>query len=228
MSTRSGRSSAISEGRSLNTQYEIRNKWPPIESTCHQLLPSLESRRTLFRLVAVYVLRVGPRRIGHLREVAFRILLGLAFGIEGMTLVRSFLIDTEESTVKATDAPPVLEEEEALAPSLAPSLRARRLRLRATREEWTFVVTTRPDSALSRAVTLAFPQLTLSNGTVRTSAPSRTWAPGDTASFAASWTLPVGQPPDALTVTVTAPASPDSTTSVTRTMDVGHVPVRMQ
>jgi hypothetical protein len=38
----------------------------------------------------------------------------------------------------------------------------------------------------------------------------------------------VGQRPDALTVTATASVGPDSTTTTTRTLDVGHVPVRMQ
>jgi hypothetical protein len=174
----------------------------------------------------------APDGSGTYEKWLVRILLGLAFGlafgIEGMTLIRSFLIDTDDTAVEATDAPPVLKEGGALVPAVDSTLRARRLTLRATREEWTFVVTARPDTARSRPVTLAFPELTLTNGTARTSAPSRTWAPDDTASFTASWTLPVGQRPDALTATVTAPVSPDSTASVTRTMDVGHVPVRMQ
>lgn len=174
----------------------------------------------------------APDGSGTYEKWLVRILLGLAFGlafgIEGMTLLRSFVIDREESTTKAADAPPVLEEGNALVPSLAPALRARRLHLRATKDEWTFTLTARPDTALARETTLTFPQLTLSNGTARTAAPSRTWTPGDTTSFTASWPLPVGQRPDALTVTVTAPVSPDSTASVTRTMDVGHVPVRVQ
>lgn len=161
-------------------------------------------------------------------RILLALAFGLAFGIEGMTLIRSFLIDTEASTVQTTDADPVLKEGDALVPALDSTLRARRVRLQATQEAWTFVVTARPDTARSQPVALAFPRLTLSNGTARTSAPSRTWAPGDTASFTASWTLPVGQRPDALTATVTTPVSPDSTASVTRTMGVGHVPVRMQ
>lgn len=174
----------------------------------------------------------APDESGAYEKWLVRILLGLAFGlafgIEGMTLVRSFIIDTDQPAVETTDARPVLTEGDALVPSLDPGLHAHRLRLRATRDEWTFTLTIRPDSTLSRETTLSFPQLTRSNGSVDASAPSRTWMPNDTTSFSASWTLPVGQRPDALTVTATTRVSPDSAATVTRTMDLGHVPVRMQ
>ena len=163
-----------------------------------------------------------------------RILLGLAFGlafgIEGMTLIRSFLLDDEApaATQTASAGPPVLREGEALVPSVAPTVRVRQLRVRATDQSWTFVLVARPDSAGDRPVTLSFDRLATSSGATLTSAPRRTWTPPDTASFTASWALPVGQRPDALTVTASTPVGPDSTASATRTMDVGHVPVRVQ
>lgn len=46
--------------------------------------------------------------------------------------------------------------------------------------------------------------------------------------FAASWILPVGQRPDALTVTVATKVSADSTATASRTVKVGHVPIRQQ
>lgn len=161
-----------------------------------------------------------------------RILLGLAFGlafgIEGMTLVRSFLLDQEDPTAEQTaDARPVLEEGTALAPSVAPSLRARRLQVLATDQEWTFRLRARPDSLSEQAYTLSFDRLTLGNGSTLTSAPHHTWPPADTVSFTASWPLPVGQRPETITVTATAQVAPDSTVSATRTMQVGHVPVQM-
>jgi hypothetical protein len=104
----------------------------------------------------------------------------------------------------------------------------RRLRVRAADQEWSFTLVARPDSARDRAVTLSFDRLTTTNGTPFTSAPSHTWTPSDTASFTAAWTLPVGQRPDALTVTASTPVGPDSTASVTRTFEIGHVPVRVQ
>jgi hypothetical protein len=155
---------------------------------------------------------------------------GLAFGIEGMTLVRSFLIDPAESPSDPAPTEPrsALNEGDILVPSLSPRVRARRLQVKATTEEWTFHLTARPDSLSRQPYTLSFDRLTLSEGTALTTAPRHTWPPADTASFTASWTLPVGQRPDALTVTATIRVSTDSTTSVTRTMDIGHVPVRMQ
>jgi hypothetical protein len=154
---------------------------------------------------------------------------GLAFGIEGMTLVRSFLLDTDAAAADTTASTrPVLTNGTPFAPSVAPTLRARQLRVRATDEAWTFALVARPDSALERRTTLSFDRLVTSGGTPLTSGPHQTWAPGDTASFRASWALSVGQRPDALTVTATASVGPDSTTTTTRTLDVGHVPVRMQ
>jgi len=174
----------------------------------------------------------SPPDDGAYEKWLVRILLtlafGLAFGIEGMTLVRSFIIDTEDDTetTQTADQRPVLQEGAVLAPSIAPGVRVRRLRVRAADQGWTFTLAARPDSARDRPVTLSFDRLTSTNGTPFTSAPSHTWAPSDTASFTAAWTLPVGQRPDALTMTASAPVGPDSTASVTRTFETGHVPVR--
>jgi hypothetical protein len=86
----------------------------------------------------------------------------------------------------------------------------------------------RPDTLADRSYTVTLDQLTLGNGTALTTAPSHTWAPSDTASFDASWTLPVGRRPQILTVTATTKGPSDSTASATRTVDLGHVPVRQQ
>ncbi len=162
-------------------------------------------------------------------RILLTLAFGLAFGIEGMTLIRSLVIDDEASTEQtATEQRPTLAEGDILVPSLDPPVRARRLQLQATDREWTFTLSARPDSASEQSYTLTFDRLTTGDGTALTTAPSHTWVAGDTASFSASWALPVGQRPDALTVTATVQHSPDSTTSVTRRMDVGHVPVRMQ
>lgn len=153
---------------------------------------------------------------------------GLAFGIEGMTLVRSFLIDQESTTEQTTNERPVLQEGDALVPSLVPSVRAHRLQVRARSDEWTFILTARPDSLSNSSYGVTFDRLTLGNGTELTTAPSHTWASSDTASFAASWSLPVGQRPETLRLTATLERAPDSTTTATRTVDLGHVPVRVQ
>jgi len=172
----------------------------------------------------------SPASEKWLVRILLALAFGLAFGIEGMTLVRSFLFDTTEASTGTaqTDARPALAEGDVLVPSLPPGVRARRLQVRATNESWAFRLTARPDSLAEHPYSLSFDRLTLRNGTVLTTAPRHTWPPADTASFTASWTLPVGQRPDALTVTATTRVSPDSTASVTRTMDLGHVPVRMQ
>jgi hypothetical protein len=175
----------------------------------------------------------GPDEASTYEKWLVRILLGLAFGlafgIEGMTLIRSFLIDQEEPATEQTERTrPVLREGTVLVPSVGPPLRARRLQVRATNQEWTFLLSARPDSLGEQAYTISFDRLTLSNGSALTTAPRHTWPAADTSSFTASWTLPVGQRPTAITVTATTQVAPDSTVSTTRTMDIGHVPVQMQ
>ncbi|MFB6249802.1 MAG: hypothetical protein ABEL97_14670 [Salinibacter sp.] len=177
----------------------------------------------------------SPEASGPYEKWLVRILLtlafGLAFGIEGMTLIRSFVLDDADGGADAAQTASrrsTLREGAALVPSVAPTVRVRRLRVRATDQAWTFTLVARPDSARTRPVSLSLDRLTTSDGSVLTTAPSHTWAPADTTSLVASWTLPVGQRPDALTVTATVPVGPDSTVSATRTMDVGHVPVRVQ
>jgi len=168
----------------------------------------------------------GPYETWLVR-ILLTLAFGLAFGIEGMTLIRSFVVDTgDDAETSQTAEPPTLREGTALAPSVASGVRVRRLRVRAEDQGWTFTLVARPDSARDRSVTLSFDRLTSTNGTSFTSAPTRTWAPTDTASFAASWLLPVGQRPETLTVTASTAAGPDSTHSATRTFELGHVPVR--
>ena len=162
-------------------------------------------------------------------RILLTLAFGLAFGIEGMTLLRSFVFDPgSEEQVEAQEARPVLKEGEALVPTTAPGVRVQGLRLLASDEAWTFTLTARPDTASDRDYTLTFDRLTTTSGATQTTAPSHTWAAGDTVAFAASWSLPPGQRPDALTITATTSVGPDSTASATRTVDVGHVPVRMQ
>lgn len=162
-------------------------------------------------------------------RILLTLAFGLAFGIEGMTLIRSFVVDDEDQTEESVaEQRPTLEEGVVLVPSLDPPVRVRRLQLRASDQEWTFTLTAGLDTLSERSYTLTFDRLTTGNGSALTTAPSHTWAAGDTASFSASWALPVGQRPDGLTVTAVAEVSPDSTASVTRTLDVEHVPVQMQ
>jgi hypothetical protein len=162
-------------------------------------------------------------------RILLTLALGLAFGVKGMTLIRPFVIDEEEPTEQtSTEQRPTLAEGDVLVPSIDPPVRTHRLQLRATDQAWTFTLIARPDTLSERPYTLTFDRLTTDDGSAFTTAPSHTWAAGDTASFSASWDLPVGRRPDALTVTASVQHSSDSTTSVTRRMDVGHVPVRRQ
>ncbi len=155
---------------------------------------------------------------------------GLAFGIEGMTLIRSFVIndDGEDETEQTTEQLPTLREGDVLLSLPGPPVRVHRLRLLARDEAWTFSVISRPDSSRKHPYTLTFDHLTTGAETTAPSAPSYTWSPNDTSAFEASWPLPPGRRPATLTVTGTLQVSADSTASATRTVDVSHVPVRMR
>jgi hypothetical protein len=162
-----------------------------------------------------------------------RILLGLAFGlafgIEGMTLVRSYVLDRDVGqTTEATEQRASLREGDVLVPGLSPGVRVQRLRVQASDDAWTFRLRARPDSALTASYTLSFDRLTTADGDVRDDPIRHTWTPGDTASVRATWALPPGQRPASLTMTATVEGEADSIASGTRTVDVGHVPVRRQ
>lgn len=161
-------------------------------------------------------------------RILLTLAFGLAFGIEGMTLIRSFVLEDEEPSASqtATNQGSLLQEGDLLMPSLGPPVRAHRLGVRAGSEEWTFTLIARPDTAPVRSYTLTFDRLTTTDGTARPTAPSHTWSKGDTVAFAASWVLPVGQRPDVLTMTATTKISPESTATASRTVEFGHVPIR--
>lgn len=176
---------------------------------------------------------VSPNGSSSSEKWLVRILLtvafGLAFGIEGMTLIRSFVLDDEESDAQTTtEEHAVLREGDVLLPSFGLPIRAHRLGVRAGRDDWTFRLVARPDTMMDHPYTLTFERVTTGNGTTRTTGPSHTWAPGDTVSFAASWAFPVGQRPETLTITGTAVISDDSTATASRRVKVGHVPVRKE
>lgn len=162
-----------------------------------------------------------------------RILLGLAFGlafgIEGMTLVRSYVLDRDVGrTSDVTEERVLLRKGDPLVPEASAAVRVQRLRVQASDEAWTFRLRARPDSALSAPYTLSYDRLTTDDGGVHDDPVRHTWAPGDTASFRAAWALAPGRRPAGLTVTATVETASDSTVSATRTVDVSHVPVRMQ
>jgi len=164
-------------------------------------------------------------------RVLLVVAFGLAFGIEGMTLLRSFVIDEEvdaEAQQEVTEQVPVLREGDRLLPALSSGVRVQALRLLAEEEAWTFTVRVRPDPANTAAYTLTFDRLNADNGTVDTTDQAYTWVPPDTATFTASWSLPPGRRPATLMVTGERDVASDSSATVSRTVSVRHVPVRMQ
>ncbi len=159
-------------------------------------------------------------------RILLALAFGLAFGIEGMTLVRSYVLDRDMGQTSEAAERASLREGDVLVPGIGDSVRVRQLHVRAGGDAWTFFLRARPDSALQTSYTLSLDRVTTGDGTVYDEPVRHTWTPPDTASFEASWALPVGQRPATLTMTATAPRARDSTASATRTVQVGHVPIQ--
>ncbi len=157
---------------------------------------------------------------------------GVAFGIEGMTLVRSYLLDGEEPTEQqadATDEPPALGVGDDLLPSTAVSERIARMRMQArSGGAWAFRLTVEVANTGEGEYRLSLQALEADDGTVYEEAPSVTCAPGDSTRLVATWPIGAEARPRALTAVAEWEGAGDSTRTVRRRVSFGHVPVRMQ
>jgi hypothetical protein len=161
---------------------------------------------------------------------------GLAFGIEGMTLIRSYLIDSGEETEEQ-----VASEEERkrredaigvgddLLPTTPVSERVAQMRIQAqSNGPWIFrlVVTVVNDG--KNHYRLSLRDLEADDGTVYEAVPSMACPPGDSTQLVATWPIGSDARPRALTAEATLQPSADSTRTVQRRITFGHVPVQMQ
>jgi hypothetical protein len=169
---------------------------------------------------------------GTFEKWMVRILLvlvfGVAFGIEGMTLLRSYLVETggEPDAASQVEEPPALRPGSELLPGTAPRATVTEMMVYVNPDAWTFTLRVEVANDTDRPYSLSFESLETENGRTLAGAWSHDWAPGDTASATASWALAPGDRPAALTVR--AQANPDSAAAVTRTLPIGDVPARRQ
>jgi hypothetical protein len=167
---------------------------------------------------------------------------GVAFGIEGMTLVRSYLLDGEadesQAVVEEEEAPGSREGESSGAPlrvgdDLLPATdvteRVAQMQIRAQASgPWTFrlVVAVRNDREASYRLVLR--RLETDDGTVRDEARTVTCAPGDSTRLVATWPMSSDARPRALTTEGKVQIAGDSARTTSRRVRFGHVPVQMQ
>lgn len=160
---------------------------------------------------------------------------GLAFGIEGMTLVRSYLGYGGEASNEAVDGRGEAGSREALRtgddllPTLPVSERVAQLRIRArTDGPWTFrlVIAVQNDTEARYRLTLR--ELKSDDGTAYKDTYAIDCAPGDSTRLVANWPIGADARPASLEAAGELVYSSDSTRTAEREVRFGHVPVQME
>lgn len=162
---------------------------------------------------------------------------GLAFGIEGMTLVRSYLLNGEE-TEQAASQEERVEAEGAegtplrlgddLLPDTEVSERVAQMSMRARSSgPWAFRLVVAVTNDTEHPYRLTLRALETEGGTGLDAVHTTTCAPGDSTRLVATWRMGADARPR--TLTAEADLGPtDSTRTVHRRISFGHVPVRME
>lgn len=164
---------------------------------------------------------------------------GLAFGIEGMTLIRSYLIDGEEEAEEqveyeegrgdtGADATP-LHIGDDLLPTTTVSERVAEMQIRGRSDgPWIFRMVVTIANDREDAVRLSLRDLEADDGTVFDNEQSVTCPPGDSTRLVASWPIGNDARPASLIAESERQGQGDSLRTVRRRVSFGHVPVRME
>lgn len=164
---------------------------------------------------------------------------GLAFGIEGMTLVRSYLLpddgDAQETVTREDgDGPedaevaPLRVGDDVL-PATDVTERVAEMKIRGRSDgPWVFrlVVTVINDGDSEHRLSLR--ELEADDGTVFDEVYAAATPPGDSTHLTATWPVGNSARPQSLTAEAELQVSGDSTRSARRRVAFGHVPVQME
>ncbi len=158
---------------------------------------------------------------------------GVAFGIEGMTLFRSYVLDRDSgqdaATVEAA-APelPLLQVGDEVLPDSPPIERIEALALEARAgDTWTFRMTIALQNPTDQPYELtAFGVLTRS-GSVHEEAFRVTCPPGDSTQLVAAWPLAASDFPESLVASGRVQVTPDSAVVHARRFRFPRIPVQM-
>jgi hypothetical protein len=167
---------------------------------------------------------------------------GLAFGIEGMTLVRSYLLSGEGESgpvaeeqrapadtlgTRSSDAPLRIGDD--LLPATDVTERVVEMQVRAQSSgPWTFRLAVVVDNGTETPYRLTLRALETDDGTVLDEGRTATWPPGDSTRFRAAWPMGADARPQSLTAEAELQYTADSTRTVRRRISFGHVPVQME
>ena len=159
---------------------------------------------------------------------------GLAFGIEGMTLVRSYLLDGEEETAQEMSQEEQVEDRaplrlgDDLLPGTDVSERVAQMNMRARSSgPWAFRLVVAVANETEQPYRLTLRGLETEDGMGLDAVHTTTCAPGDSTRLVATWRMGADVRPR--TLTAEADLGPaDSTRTVQRRVSFGHVPVQME
>lgn len=171
--------------------------------------------------------RINPWVVRFFLILAF----GLAFGIEGMTLIRSYFFTGEQKTEQVQNggektAPLRVGDE--LLPATTVSERVGEMRIRArSGGPWTFRLTVTVVNDGESDYRLSLRELEANDGTVFDEVYDVECPPGDSAQLVATWPIGVNARPAALTAEAEL-QSADSIRTVRRRVSFGHIPVQME
>lgn len=155
---------------------------------------------------------------------------GVAFGIEGMTLIRSYLIDGEneaEEQVAESETTPIGIGADLL-PETDVSERVAQMRIRArSGGPWVFRFVVTVVNEGEGNYRLAVRDLRADDGTVFDDVYDVSCPPGDSTRLVATWPIGPDARPQSLAVAAEVRGG-DSTRTVRRRVTFGHIPVQME
>lgn len=166
---------------------------------------------------------------------------GLAFGIEGMTLIRGYFLNGEEGSqpvaeeqrgpgtpgARSSDTP--LRVGDDLLPATDVTERVVEMQIRAqSAGPWTFRLVVAVENKTEAPYRLTLRALETDGGTVLDDVHTATWPPGDSTQFVVTWPMAADARPQSLTAEAMLQQGPDSARTVRRRVSFGHVPVQME
>lgn len=156
----------------------------------------------------------------------------MAFGIEGMTLFRSYVLDRDSSqnaaAVETEPALPLLQVGDEVLPDSPPVERIEALTLEARQgDTWTF----RMEIALRNPTDQPYELTTFGvltrSGSVHEEAFRAACPPGDSTRLVAEWSLAASDIPESLVASGRIQVTPDSAVVHARRVRLPRIPVRM-
>ncbi len=164
---------------------------------------------------------------------------GVAFGIEGMTLIRSYLLDGDEEAEERVEyeedergegeAEATLRIGEDLLPATAVTERVAEMKIQGRSEgPWMLRLVVRVINDGDSAYRLSLRELEADDGTEFGDVHAAACPPGDSTRLVASWPIGADARPRALTAEAELQGADDSTRTVRRRVSFGHVPVQME